>query len=332
MEEKDDEDNINKVINKLYFKDSGYFKNYSGDLLLASFIIFICISYILVMSSISHIKKVKADWPNKRCNPQYLPFAGWIMPEPGISNFKSTGNNIQYCLQQDLSQIINLLIAPIEFLFFTIVTILDGLITLFGSILTALAELQNLLGELFSFILNFILHIIIPIQVLFLEVRDLLAKANGLVTSFTYAMLTSQSSLISGTNNVISAMIYWLYWFYIVVAFAILIIVGTFYFSGVDFAALAAATAWMPPVSAAFAVLSTASTLAGTIMLFTSFAAIFIGWFILYLLLTSVSKWAEEVFGSDYVAPDLLNPPGWTSSISWLIDASKKKKKKKKKK
>ena len=71
-------DNINiKKISKMY-ENLTYFDQYGSSLLLfilISILLFIFYSYCFVMTNIEPIKN---DWPNQRCNPYNIPFAGLI--------------------------------------------------------------------------------------------------------------------------------------------------------------------------------------------------------------------------------------------------------------
>ena len=95
-------DNIENIYNK-----SGYLDKYGGSiiacvlLLLAFFCVF---SYLYVMN---HIKPIKSNWANERCNPQVIPFAGLINAPPGESKIKFTADNFSACTTTILASVVS---------------------------------------------------------------------------------------------------------------------------------------------------------------------------------------------------------------------------------
>jgi hypothetical protein len=82
-----------------------YFDQYGVSLLLfiiISIVIFLAVSYCFVMIN---AKPIADDWPNQRCKPNIIPFAGFITHPVGISAFDYTSQNFNYCVQSVLSNI-----------------------------------------------------------------------------------------------------------------------------------------------------------------------------------------------------------------------------------
>ena len=81
-------DTLKKIYNK-----SNYLDKYGGSVIITVLVLFIfwlIVSYYLVMAK---VKPIKADWINKRCNPQVLPFAGIINAPAGQSKMSYTASN-----------------------------------------------------------------------------------------------------------------------------------------------------------------------------------------------------------------------------------------------
>ena len=101
---------INKITKKI-----GYLDKYGGSviacvlLLLAFFIVF---SYLYVMN---HIKPIKSDWINQRCQPQVIPFAGLINTPPGKSKTEFTADNFAKCTTDILSAVVAFFLKPVYF-------------------------------------------------------------------------------------------------------------------------------------------------------------------------------------------------------------------------
>ena len=91
---------LNKII-KTYDKLT-YFDQYGG-----SFVLFIGITVIIIIlmsyfHTMINIQPIVDDWPNQRCKPAYLPFAGFITRPEGVSATDYTLENFTYCSQNIL--------------------------------------------------------------------------------------------------------------------------------------------------------------------------------------------------------------------------------------
>ena len=157
---------VERVIEKLYIKE-GYFANYGMDVFLAGFIVFMTISISSLLVIQSTIGQVRADWAANRCKPVYIPFAGWIMPQPGLSGLEATSQNLEFCFQSDFSSIVNVLLMPIQFVIFMIITAIDGVLALMSSVMDFMNDIEKDIGIIWSEIYNLLLNFIIPFLVMF---------------------------------------------------------------------------------------------------------------------------------------------------------------------
>ena len=85
---------LGKLI-KVYEK-LGYMDQYGGSVILFIFvtiILFILISYCI---SASNAEQIAEDWPNQRCNPTIIPYAGFITHPEGVTAFEYTQENFNY--------------------------------------------------------------------------------------------------------------------------------------------------------------------------------------------------------------------------------------------
>jgi len=195
---------VERAIEKLYIKE-GYFANYGMDLLLAGFIVFMTISISSLLVVKSTIGQVRADWAANRCKPVYIPFAGWIMPQPGLSGFEGTSQNLEFCFQSDFSSIVNILLMPIQFVIFMIITAIDGVLALMSSAMDLLNNIETDIGLLWDQIYNLLLQFIIPFLVMFVHLRDSMAKLGGVLATMFWTIANSYDLTVSGIINVASA-------------------------------------------------------------------------------------------------------------------------------
>ena len=197
---------LDKLMKKLYVKE-GYLANYGSDLLVAAFIVFmaICISSLIVVQST--IGQVRADWATNRCKPVYIPFAGWIMPQAGLSGADATAENMEFCFQSDFSSIANIILMPIQFIIFMMITAIDGVLTLASSVMDFMGNLEDDIAELWNLIYNMLLNFIIPFLVLFLHLRDAMAKLSGVLATIFWTLVNTYNLTVSGIINISEATI-----------------------------------------------------------------------------------------------------------------------------
>ena len=102
--------NINKMYEKL-----NYFDQYGGNVMLFIIITIILLIFISYCYVKIHAQPIIDDWPNQRCKPNIIPFAGFITHPEGISALDYTAENFTYCTQTILSGITGKALEPLTF-------------------------------------------------------------------------------------------------------------------------------------------------------------------------------------------------------------------------
>ena len=103
--------NIKKMYEKL-----NYFDQYGGSVVLfiiITIILSLIVSYCIIMINAQPIIN---DWPNQRCKPNIIPFAGYITHPEGMSASEYTQQNFTYCTQNILSSITGIAVEPITYI------------------------------------------------------------------------------------------------------------------------------------------------------------------------------------------------------------------------
>ena len=100
-------DNFNDKIKNLYQKDT-YISKYGGSVFLTVGILVIFITLIIQHSLAGYVKSLKKRWPEIKCNPLILPFAGYINAPPETSNMDYTASNFTECLDDILEDVTKL--------------------------------------------------------------------------------------------------------------------------------------------------------------------------------------------------------------------------------
>ena len=102
-------DYINKTYNNL-----SYFDLYGGSLFICAFLIIVLVLYFQFTRINMQFEPVRRDWSKHRCNPVYMPFAGYIVKPKNIGWVKFAGNNATFCINEILTNIVSNFTSPIK--------------------------------------------------------------------------------------------------------------------------------------------------------------------------------------------------------------------------
>lgn len=183
---------INKITSKITYLDK-----YGTSVIITAItilIFFIILSYFHVMNK---IKPIKADWLNQRCNPEVIPFAGLINPQPGESAFEFTASNFNFCIQSILSSIMGYFLQPIYYAISLITDLYKELMQSINAIRHIIAYIRIRIKSITSDIMAKIFNILLPIQVILVKLKAVLAKSTGVLTTTLYTVMTFYLSLKS---------------------------------------------------------------------------------------------------------------------------------------
>jgi len=184
--------NIKKMYEKL-----NYFDQYGGNLMLFIIITLVLLIFISYCYVKIHAQPIIDDWPNQRCKPSIIPFAGFITHPEGISAIDYTAQNFTNCTQNILSSITGTAVEPLTFvvnIFKNMVAeIMDSIQFIRGMFDKIRTLFQTISEEIMGRILNFM----IPLQKIIISFKDLLGKVEGSMTAGLFTLLGSYYALKS---------------------------------------------------------------------------------------------------------------------------------------
>ena len=218
-------DTIQRKIINLYNK-KGFLDIYSSDFYIAIFIIllfFILTSYFMIMNK---LKPIKEDWPNQRCSPSVIPFAGLINAPEGESKFQYTAQNFSGCINNILKTVSDFALQPIYYVGNTMVTAFKEMFDALNSIRAMFDKIRNSVRDVSEEIFGRALNITMPIIQLFIITKDTLGKVLGTLTATLYTFMGSymaMTALFGAIYDIIIKII-------IVLISAIVIALATFNF------------------------------------------------------------------------------------------------------
>jgi len=179
------------------YDNLNYFDQYG-----ATFIIFILITlFLLIIISYCHVKinsqPVIDDWPNQRCKPNILPFAGFITHPEGVSAIDYTAQNFNYCMQGILSNISGYMLEPITFVINALNEIIISVKEAINDIRIMFDKVRTFFQSIAQEIMGRIMNIMIPLQQIIISFKDLVGKIQGAMTAGLFTLLGTYYTLKS---------------------------------------------------------------------------------------------------------------------------------------
>ena len=190
-----------KSINNLYEK-KGFLEKYGGSLVMTIIIIlvfFVLVSYFFI---ISKMETIKQDWPNQRCKPSVIPFAGIINAPEGQSKQEYTNQNFNECMNDTLEGVADTAMQPVYYSLSVIQEVANGITDAINSMREMFDKLRDDIAafgkEVYARSLNFLM----PILLLFIKLKDSFNKVNGVMGVAVFSLLGAYDTLRSLFNSV----------------------------------------------------------------------------------------------------------------------------------
>ena len=190
-------DNIKFQNLKKMYENLNYFDQYGGSVILfviISIVFFLAVSYCFVMIN---AKPIADDWPNQRCKPNIIPFAGLITHPDDITASEYTAENFSYCIQNILSDITGEAISPLTFVTNSLLAVSNGISESLQAIRGMIDKVRTFAQSIFEEIMGRIMNIMIPLQQIIMSFKDFVGKIQGTLTGGLFTLLGSYYTLKS---------------------------------------------------------------------------------------------------------------------------------------
>jgi hypothetical protein len=179
--------NLNQII-KMYDK-LNYFDQYGGSLVLFIVITIIILILVSYFHTMINVQPIIDDWPNQRCKPNIIPFAGFITHPEGVSATEYTAQNFNNCVQNILSSITGDAVSPLTFLTNFLKSLADGIAECIQSIRAMFDKIRTYFQEVSEEIMGRLMNVMIPLMQIIISFRDLIGKVQGTMTAALYTLL-----------------------------------------------------------------------------------------------------------------------------------------------
>jgi hypothetical protein len=186
------------------YKNRGYFETYGRDVAVALGIGAVTVAITSYTTYQSILLQIRNNWNESKCNPIYMPFAGLIMPQPGISTIDNTVQNFTYCIKQDAAAVFNIAMLPFEFCLFLVIEFLDTVMEAIMAFIKLIQWLKDQIGGIVASLYNKLLYFIIPLIEIIIHIRDGLSKINGIAVTSLFVTMTVYKTTVSGVINIMN--------------------------------------------------------------------------------------------------------------------------------
>ena len=166
-----------------------YFDQYGGSLVLFIVITIIILILVSYFHTMINVQPIIDDWPNQRCKPNIIPFAGFITHPEGVSATEYTAQNFNNCVQNILSSITGDAVSPLTFLTNFLKSLADGIAECIQSIRAMFDKIRTYFQEVSEEIMGRLMNVMIPLMQIIISFRDLIGKVQGTMTAALYTLL-----------------------------------------------------------------------------------------------------------------------------------------------
>ena len=170
-------------LNYLY-GDKTFSGRYGIDIIKVCLVIFIFMSAVTYFHLQNKLLEVKRDWPEYRCRPDVMPFAGWINAPEGVSPMEYTKQNFMECSANTTKGVFDRPISMVYVIFNVIMGIFKNILGVIEKFRLLFNRMRDALKNIFLTVFYRIQNIIIPIQNMLIKMVDFFEKIKGILATF----------------------------------------------------------------------------------------------------------------------------------------------------
>jgi len=170
-------------LNYLY-GDKTFTGQYGIDIIKVCLVIFIFMSAITYFQLNNKLLEVKQNWPEYRCRPDVMPFAGWINAPDGVSPMEYTKQNFIECGVNSTKGVFDRPMSMVYVIFNVVLGIFKNVLDAIEKFRLLFNRIRDTLKNIFLSIFNRIQNIIIPVQMMLIKMVDFFEKIKGILATF----------------------------------------------------------------------------------------------------------------------------------------------------
>jgi hypothetical protein len=170
-------------LNYLY-GDKTFSERYGIDIIKVCFVIFIFMSAVTYFQLQNKLLEVKRDWPEYRCRPDVMPFAGWINAPEGVSPMEYTKQNFAECGVKITKGMFDNRVSMVYVIFNVVMGIFKNILHVIEKFRLLFNRMRDSLRNIFLAVFNRIQNVLIPLQNMLIKMVDFFEKIKGILATF----------------------------------------------------------------------------------------------------------------------------------------------------
>jgi hypothetical protein len=183
-------------ITKLY-ENLTYFDQYGGSVILFIIITIIVLLFVSYCYIMINSQAIINDWPNQRCKPSVIPFAGLITHPDDVTASEYTQQNFTYCIQNTVSTTTGFALEPLTYIVNMFQNMANNIKNDLQNVRGMFNKIRNMFQEVSQEIMGRIMNFTVSLQQIILSFKDLVGKIQGVMTSALFTLLGSYYTLKS---------------------------------------------------------------------------------------------------------------------------------------
>lgn len=188
-------DTINK-IKKLYMK-AGYMSKYGNDVWVSVIVCIIFTILICYYYSSNALQVVKTNWPEHRCNPLLIPFAGFINNPDHMSKTEFTFHNFASCINGVLMEVVEGAFQPFIFVIKILNEACQSLVDSVNLLRGLTSNVRNNFLNMFQHILSSLFNLVAYFINFNIKLKDTFGKIKSVLATTIYSVFGSYMALQS---------------------------------------------------------------------------------------------------------------------------------------
>ena len=179
------------IVEKLdyVYGDKTFSGRYGIDIVKVCFVIFLFIVSITYFQIQNKLLEVKRDWPEYRCRPDVMPFAGWINAPDGVSPMEYTKQNFIECSAQSTKGVFDRPMSMVYVIFDVVMNIFKNIMEVIERFRQLFNRMRDALNSIFITVFYRIQNIIIPVQNMLIKMVDFFEKIKGILATYLLTMI-----------------------------------------------------------------------------------------------------------------------------------------------
>ena len=170
-------------LNYLY-GDNTFSGRYGIDIIKVCVVIFIFMSAVTYFQIQNKLMDVKRDWPEYRCRPDVMPFAGWINAPEGVSPMDYTKQNFMECSANTTKGVFDRPMSMVYVIFNVVMGVFKNILQVIEKFRLLFNRMRDTLKNIFLAVLNRIQNVLIPLQNMLIKMVDFFEKIKGILATF----------------------------------------------------------------------------------------------------------------------------------------------------